>query len=121
MAGVSGVKMIWMGKAVEAQAKVEAGLKLKLAGQLIADQTKRNIGVSTRSNGPSKPGAFPHKDTGKLQQSIFASDVEDLTVNIGSPLDYALELELGTDKKPARPFLRRTFDEMLPAVKKIMS
>ena len=43
--------------------------------------------------------------SGDLQGSIVA-EVEDGTLRIGSPLDYADEIEVGTEKTPAQPYLR---------------
>lgn len=95
------------------------GMRLSLAGDMITSKVKQNINVSTRRNGPSQPGNFPHKDTGKLQQSIQKERPDGYTVTVGAYVDYALGLELGTSKVAARPFLRPTFNQMLPTVKRL--
>ncbi len=56
---------------------------------------------------PSAPGEEPKKVTGFLQRSIAHAMSEDKQkAFVGSNLDYALYLELGTVKMAPRPFLR---------------
>lgn len=70
---------------------------LRLACQVVADQTKRNISISSRSAGPSKPGEFPHANTGRLRNSIFWSVDEITAIGIvGTTLFYGVALEFGT-------------------------
>ena len=90
--------------------KKKVAMRLRLAGDMITSKV-------TRRNGPSEPGNFPHKDTGKLQQSIQAEQPDGWSVTVGAYVDYALGLELGTSKVAARPFLRPTFNEMLPKLR----
>lgn len=97
--------------------KKKVAMRLRLAGDMITSKVKQNINISTRRNGPSEPGNFPHKDTGKLQQSIQAEQPDGWSVTVGAYVDYALGLELGTSKVAARPFLRPTFNEMLPKLR----
>ena len=94
---------------------------LKLAQQFLVDKVKKNISISTKSKGPSKPGEFPHLDTGKLRQSIVGAVDSDGNVTVGSNVSYALELENGTPDKPARPFIKRTMAENAKKIEKIMT
>lgn len=47
-------------------------------------------------------------DTGRLRSSI-SYEVEDLTVRIGSDVEYAIYVEMGTRYQRARPYLRPAF------------
>lgn len=47
-------------------------------------------------------------DTGRLRSSI-TYEVEDLTVRIGSDVEYAIYVEMGTRSQRARPYLRPAF------------
>lgn len=63
---------------------------------------------------PSDPGEPPKTVTGRLRSSIshevFYSPNDPLGVKgyVGSNVEYALYLELGTEKMEPRPFLRPT-------------
>lgn len=101
-------------------AEKEGKQALMVGARYLVSKIQRNINTSTRSKGPSSPGEFPHKDTGKLQQSIREESTGPMSVGVGTNLDYGKDLELGTDKVAARPFLRRTFSEELSAVKNVV-
>jgi HK97 gp10 family phage protein len=66
--------------------------------------------LGARGSSRSKPGQFPHKDFGRLRQSI-AQDHQGLITRVGTNVPYGKFLELGTAKMAARPFLRRTLAE----------
>ena len=71
--------------------------RFKKAGELVASQTKRNLSISSKAQGPSKPGEFPHVVHGRLRNSIFWKlNASKLIVIIGTPLWYGLWLEKGT-------------------------
>jgi HK97 gp10 family phage protein len=65
----------------------------------------------------SAPGEAPATDTGMLASSI-GHDVSDdgMTVEIGSALDYATDLEYGTKNMEARPFLEPALDKNRAAI-----
>ncbi len=44
--------------------------------------------------------------TGRLRDSIRIMKVDEDTVIVGSNVEYALEVERGTSKRAAKPFLR---------------
>ena len=68
-----------------------------------------NAGVYYHGLDPSSPGESPKKLTGYLQRSIAHEMSQDKQVAfVGSALDYAFFLEMGTSKMRARPFLRPT-------------
>lgn len=62
-----------------------------------------------RRHRASAPGQAPAVDTGRLRASIaneLGRDGRGLFARIGTNVDYAPHLELGTSKMAARPFLR---------------
>ena len=58
------------------------------------------------TNRASAPGDPPAPDTGALRGSITHEFVDDSTVHVGSPLEYAAPLEFGTLHIAPRPFMR---------------
>ena len=69
----------------------------------------------------SKPGEFPKADTTLLMKTIFGEtrNVSEGVYDgyVGTPIDYGLRLELHMD----RSFLRRTFNDMLPTITRILT
>jgi hypothetical protein len=104
----------WYDKDVQAKVKRELLKRLPGAGEMLRSQIVRNVSAGfTRSEGPSAPGEFPHKDTGRLASSFFSEVQSDRMVCVvGSPLKYAFYLETGTEHMEARPHIRRTFLEI---------
>lgn len=52
-------------------------------------------------------------DTGRLRSSItneLGAEGDDLVARIGTDVDYAAYVELGTSRAPAQPFLRPALD-----------
>jgi hypothetical protein len=73
----------------------------------------------TRVDGPSKPGEFPHVDTGKLRQGIhweYIDDGRSMGVRIGTFFKYGLYLEVGTRHMAPRPYMRPTVMECRPTI-----
>ncbi len=67
----------------------------------------------------SKPGEFPRADTTNLRESIASEVVrtdKGFEGYITTPLDYAVILELRLDRR----FLRRTLEEEIPAIERIL-
>lgn len=70
---------------------------------------------------PSTMNKPPKKIRGDLQRSITYEMVDNRTgAKVGSNLDYARYLELGTLKMEPRPFLRSTLDEQRAELNRIM-
>jgi HK97 gp10 family phage protein len=75
-----------------------------------------------RNEEVSAPGDFPHKMLGNLQRSIaHAMSADRKTAYVGSNLDYALFLEVGTIKMAPRPFFRPTLAVEGDTIKKIIA
>ena len=110
-----GATIRWHPQRAERVVKKQMERKFKIAGVKIENQVKKNISTSTAAHGPSKPGEFPHLDTGRLRASIFHDvfwEGSVLLCRVGTPLDYGLILEYN-----GRSFLRRTLTEMWPALR----
>jgi len=75
-----------------------------------------------KNENPSEPGEAPHKMLGNLMRSIAHAMSEDgKTAYVGSNLEYALFLEVGTVKMAPRPFFRTTLTEEAETIKKIIA
>lgn len=75
------------------------GKMLKRAGIKVQNAAKRNAS--------GRPG--PNVQTGRLRSSIteeLTRDGDELVERIGTDVDYALHVEMGTSRAPAYPYLR---------------
>lgn len=119
-----------------------AKMKVEAAAIYLTGQIKENISIPSRTvtftqgrggkmrkvlgargSNRSKPGEMPHKDFGNLRASITWEIHEHgdyIVALIGSPLAYALYLEMGTKRLKARPFLRRTLKESSERIRQIV-
>jgi phage gpG-like protein len=95
--------------------------RLGAAGSFLRNAIVRNISKPTRTFGPSRPGQFPHADTGTLKKSIFWKYINEREVIVGSNLDYSLWLETGTRMMAARPYIRRTFKQVYSTLRSILN
>ena len=90
------------------------------AGQLVqklAQDTQGDIVNNFSPNSPSSPGDPPGVDTGALKNSVVAvPDTRPLTWLLLVGQSYGVDLEYGTEKMAARPFVlpavERTFGRM---------
>jgi HK97 gp10 family phage protein len=87
--------------------KKEVKDKLELIGAVIESEAKKNI-VDMKA-----------VDTGRLLNSI-THEVENDTVRIGTNLDYAQFVELGTYKMQPRPFLRMAIVQAKNEIEEIL-
>lgn len=70
----------------------------------VASDIRDDIIVSINYPGPSKPGDPPGYDTQTLMDTLDISRIQALVWAVFSPKDYAVYLELGTEKLAKRPF-----------------
>jgi hypothetical protein len=130
LAGKGGTRVVWNGDAVAAQIGKTMAQRLKAASFILSQQTKQNLSKPVlkykgiRSNriqvlpeSRSKPGEFPRAETTRLKKDIFHQLVTPEKAVVGTTLDYGLILEM----KMNRSFLRRTHQEMLPTIRKILT
>ena len=59
-------------------------------------------------------------DTGNLKNSI-TDDYENLVVGVGSVVEYAPAVELGTENQVAKPFLKPALDENHADIQKLFT
>ena len=106
-------------KKVTAAVEAEMKKRIAMAAEVVKSQVVKNLSTPTRSAGPSKPGEFPHADTGMGRRSIYWAwkTGAKLVAKVGTPLDYMLRHEVDT----GRSFLRRTLFEMMGKVKAILT
>lgn len=88
-------------------AAVEAALTV--IGMQAEANAKIEITKKVYDTPESKSG---YKRTGRLRNSI-ANDHDETAVYVGTNVEYAPYVELGTYKMPARPFLRPAIEEHL--------
>jgi hypothetical protein len=69
---------------------------------------------------PSRPGEPPHLQTGRLRASVSHA-VRDLVGRVGTNVRYGRDLELGTRRMAARPWLRRALADCRPEIRRILS
>lgn len=94
----------WYGPEVLRDTKVEAAKRLDKAAFLVERVAKKNAPVKT----------------GRFRSSII-SQRTGLVSQIGSSVNYALPLELGTSRMAARPTLRNALAVSLGSIKRIFA
>jgi phage gpG-like protein len=114
----------WNGAAAQAAIRKTVEARIRRASMFLSDAVKADVSQpgtlvynKTGKKGQrlkaahtiynfthSRPGMPPFKQTGHLRRSI-TWEVDGLVGRVGSNLDYALALELGTHDMAARPFL----------------
>lgn len=87
----------------------QEGLRELLRGPIAGDLVRRAILVelSAKQHASGRPG--PMVRTGRLRSSItwrLGSDVNGIYADIGTNVEYAAYVELGTSRAPAYPYLR---------------
>jgi hypothetical protein len=68
----------------------------------------------------SAPGEAPAVDTGTLIGSIQMVQESTLTAKVGTAVEYALYLELGTSRMRPRPVWKPTVDDLLPTLNALL-
>lgn len=92
------------------QSKIAA--RAEREGAAMADDVRRTIGRQHDGSRPSGPGEPPAKRSGELASSVYHEvrrDGEDVVLRVGAAAPYAYELEVGSSKVAARPYLRTVF------------
>ena len=126
-------RVVWRGRKVFSKTKAETTIRMGQAVLFVQGQTKellnRSQPLRRLSSGirvgldPSKPGEPPKRVEGSLLRSI-TTQVEVTTQRIigriGTNIEYARFLELGTSRIRPRPYLRPALRKSQPALKKIL-
>ena len=90
------------------------GKALFAGGESIQIEAQLSItqgAVSGKNHVPSKPGEPPNQDTGRLGDNIETVQKMQLLVEVSSNAPYSADLEFGTSKMAARPFMRPARDK----------
>lgn len=101
--------------------------RMENLGRYLVRKVRQNISIPTATYGPSSPGEFPHLDSGDLKKSIFYDvrptgksvwkiGYKEKRLIVGTDLRYGLYHEYQT----GRSFLRRTFNEELPFLRRTL-
>jgi HK97 gp10 family phage protein len=70
----------------------------------------------------SAAGSFPYKQTGTLRASVtYEIDTTNLVARVGTSVRYGAYLERGTRRMRAHPWLRPSFAQATPQVRRILS
>jgi hypothetical protein len=116
-------RIVWFENQVLNNINIGMRARIKIACQLLRDQTVINISKPVRKEHGrdrrgrfkvrvterSRPGEFPRADTTRLMKDIFWQlDEDGMGGIVGTTLDYGVILETRMN----RSFLRRTFNEM---------
>ncbi len=94
-------------------------IRVMTASEHLRNRVIKNLSVSSRSFGRSKPGQFPRADTGRLRNSIFKRMVQGkLAGQVGTNLNYGLWLEYGTKATVILPVKRKVLSWIDPTTGK---
>jgi HK97 gp10 family phage protein len=96
----------------------EMGRRLNRSGVEVV--TKVREAINKPYPPASSPGNPPHRRTGALWRSVFATEAKD-KVTVAADAPHAEFLERGTRRMAARPFLDKGFAKSIPVVKRIMT
>lgn len=87
----------------------QVGKAVVAAAELVAAEAVTSITagwIGGPDHVPSKPGEPPNADTGRLHGAIDVMRRGELTAEVASAAPYAADLEFGTSRVAARPYLR---------------
>lgn len=77
--------------------------------------------VSGKNHVPSKPGEPPNRDTGTLQNHLILTQKSPLEAEVRSFIEYASDLEYGTSKMAARPYMRPARASEEPKIQRLFA
>ncbi|MBW8725445.1 MAG: HK97 gp10 family phage protein [Inquilinus limosus] len=110
MARVTGVdRQISRLQRASGMVRREVGKAVVAAAELVAAEAVASITanwISGPDHVPSEPGEPPNADTGRLHGAIDVERRGELTAEVVSAAPYAADLEFGTARVAARPYLR---------------
>ncbi|WP_082370240.1 MULTISPECIES: HK97-gp10 family putative phage morphogenesis protein [unclassified Novosphingobium] len=101
----------------------EVGKALFAAGEMIQVEAQISItagAVSGKKHVPSAPGQAPNNDTGTLAGNIETNQTAPLVVEVSSNAPYAGDLEFGTSKMAARPYMAPARDAKRKEVEQLV-
>lgn len=97
-------KLDWNGDAYSRAVENATSRRLAAVGEILVDVVRDNI--DTPAPPHSHPGEYPHKDTGRLYESVRSTHSRrELRTRVEARTPYAEHVE------EIRPYLRRTVQE----------
>jgi HK97 gp10 family phage protein len=99
------------------------GKVLFVAGGIVETNAEISItagSVSGKGHVPSAPGQPPNADTRLLDNSIETIKKSELAVDVVSNAPYSQDLEYGTSKMAARPFMRPAAEKSVTEITDLM-
>ena len=79
--------------------------------------TARGLLDESGNGQASRPGEAPHRQSGRLRDSIFVRLGKDgLSAEVGTDLPYGRDLEFGTRRMAARPWLQPAVEAAKPRI-----
>ena len=127
-------KVVWRGRKFFEKTKVESTIRMQQAVLFVQGQTKQILNRSQPLKrlpsgirvglDPSKPGEPPKRVEGSLLRSITTQvevTAQRIIGRVGTNIEYARFLELGTSRIRQRPYLRPALRKSQPALKKILT
>lgn len=106
-----------------ASTEKEIGKALFAGGEIIQVEAQTSItrgAVSGKGHVPSAPGEAPNADTHHLSDRIETTQPAVTRVLVTSNAGYSADLEFGTGKMAARPFMRPARDKKKAEVKALI-
>lgn len=92
-----------------------ASIQKQSAGKTVIRERE---GGETYEHTVSKPGDAPNSDSGHLVRNIHV-DGDGKDIKVGTPLDYGRDLETGTARMAARPWLRPALEKRREQIKNL--
>ncbi|MCK8457027.1 HK97-gp10 family putative phage morphogenesis protein [Sphingomonas faeni] len=110
-------------RTLAAAIKRDVAKEMYAAADIVA--TEAHISITTGSVGgknhvASQPGEAPNSDTQVLNRGIHVLQLAPLHVQVVSTAPYSVDLEYGTSKMAARPFMRPAADKSSDKVDKML-
>ena len=90
-------------------------------GLLVGTRTGRTYSIRGKAHVASAPGEPPAVDTGNLKNSLRVLEVTDDYASYGTSADYAADLEYGSRRMAARPFLRPAVEAGVGEIQETMT
>lgn len=116
--------MTKLGKLAGGDVTRAAGRVLFVGADMIKAEAQNSItrgAVSGKGHVRSAPGEPPKNDTGVLKNNIETSMPGPLEAQVASNAPYAGDLEFGTSKMAARPYMRPARDKLAPKIQKLFA